>query len=249
MKEHFNLTLKWSKMLCEDVRHLVFVREDGKPMPCIPGQFIQIHFSHEGEDQRRSYSIATVPGAPGPAEVDEVEIAVSYIEGGAATALLSGLQPGDTLESSGPYGRFCLHDNETPKRYVLVATGTGVTPYRAMLPEIAHRMAEHGTRFFLIHGARRREEVLYGEKFTAFAHTHPGFEYQARISRQQPDDPQPWEHPGHVQDAFEALSLNPETDIIYLCGNPDMIDDAVTRLKQKGFTPRNMRREKYVSNR
>ena len=243
------LTLKWSKMLCEDARHLAFVREDGKPMPCIPGQFIQIHFSHEGEEQRRSYSIATVPEAPGPTEVDEVEIAVSYIEGGAATILLSGIQPGEKLETSGPYGRFYLHDNETPQRFVLVGTGTGVTPYRAMLPEIARRTSEDDTRFVLVQGARRREDVLYGEEFTAFAQVHPGFEYQSRISRQQPDDPQPWERPGHVQDAFEALGLSPETDIIYLCGNPDMIDDSVTRLKERGFTPRNLRREKYVSNR
>jgi ferredoxin-NADP reductase len=249
MKEHFTLTLKWSKMLCGDCRHMAFVREDGKPMPYVPGQFIQIHFTHDGDELRRSYSIATVPGAPGPAEVDEVELAISYVEGGAATALLSAMEAGDTLDTSGPYGRFCLHDNETPERFVLVATGTGVTPYRAMLPEIAHRMTEHGTRFVLVHGARRREEVLYGEDFAAFAQAHEGFEYHSRISRQQPADPRSWEHPGHVQDAFETLGLNPETDIVYLCGNPDMIDDSVTRLKEKGFTPRNLRREKYISNR
>lgn len=249
MKEHFTLTLKWSKMLCEDVRHLAFVREDGKPMPYIPGQFIQIHFNHDGEDLRRSYSIATVPVAPGSADVDEVELAVSYVKGGAATALLSAIAPGEGVETSGPYGRFCLRDDETPPRYVLVGTGTGVTPYRAMLPEIARRMSEDGTCFVLIHGARRREEVLYGEDFATFVRAHPGLEYQARISRQQPDDPKPWERPGHVQDAFEALALNPETDIVYLCGNPDMVDESVTRLKERGFTSRNLRREKYVSNR
>lgn len=249
MKEHFALTLKWSKMLCEDVRHLAFVRKDGKAMSYIPGQFIQIHFNPSGEEQRRSYSIATVPGAPGSADVDEVEIAVSYVEGGAATALLSAIGPGESLDTSGPYGRFCLHDDETPERLVLVATGTGVTPYRAMLPEIARRAGEDGTRVVLVQGARRREEVLYAGEFAAFARAHPGFEYQSRISRQQPDDPQAWERPGHVQDAFEALAPNPETDIVYLCGNPDMIDDGVTRLKERGFTPRNLRREKYVSNR
>ena len=249
MKEHFTLILKWSKMLCGDVRHMAFVREDGKAMPYVPGQFIQIHFSHDGDDMRRSYSIATVAGAPGAAEVDEVEVAVSYIEGGAATALLSAMEHGDSLDTSGPYGRFYLHDNESPERFVLVATGTGITPYRSMLPDIAQRITEDGTRFVLVQGARIREDVLYSEEFVAFAKDHPGFEYHAHISRQQPDDPQPWEHPGHVQDAFEDLGLNPESDIVYLCGNPDMIDDSVTRLKEQGFTPRNMRREKYVSNR
>lgn len=251
MKEHFTLTLKWSKMLCEDVRHLAFVREDGDPVHFIPGQFVQIHFDHNGQQQRRSYSIATVPRESGHREVavDELEMAVSFVEGGAATALLSALEPGAGVETSGPIGRFCLREAETPERYLLVGTGTGITPYRAMLPEIARRISEDGTRFVLIHGARCREEVLYGEEFAAFAQAHPGFEYRVRISRQQPEEPQTWECPGHVQDAFEALIPSPETDIVYLCGNPDMIDDSVAGLKERGFTPRKLRREKYLSNR
>lgn len=56
-------------MLCEDIRHLAFVQGDGKPMPCIPGQFIQIHFSHNSNEQRRSYSIASVPVVPGSGPV------------------------------------------------------------------------------------------------------------------------------------------------------------------------------------
>ena len=251
MKEHFTLTLKWSKMLCAEVRHMAFVRADGDPVRYIPGQFVQFHFDHDGQQQRRSYSIATVPGEPGHGEVgvDELEIAVSFVEGGAATALLSMIEPGAGVETSGPMGRFCLREAETPERFLLVGTGTGITPYRSMLPEIARRIRADGARFVLIHGARCREEVLYGEEFAAFARAHPGFEYRVHISRQQPGDPQAWESPGHVQDAFEGLAPNPEADIVYLCGNPDMIDDSVTGLKELGFTPRNLRREKYLSNR
>jgi NAD(P)H-flavin reductase len=43
------------------------------------------------------------------------------------------------------------------------------------------------------------------------------------------------------------LDLDPENDIAYLCGNPDMIDQAFDRLTQKGFSPKNIRREKYIS--
>jgi ferredoxin-NADP reductase len=233
------------------VRHLALVRADGDPVSFVPGQFVQFHFDHDGEPQRRSYSIATIPGESGHDSVaaDELEIAVSYVEGGAATALLSTMQADAEMETSGPMGRFCLREAERPERYLLVGTGTGITPYRTMLPEIARRIREDKTHFVLIHGARCREEVLYGDEFAAFAQDHPGFEYRVHLSRQQPDDPQPWEHRGHVQDAFEALSPHADADIVYLCGNPDMIDDSVAGLKELGFTPRNMRREKYLSNR
>lgn len=244
MKDPFTLRLRWSRMLCDDVRHMAFGRADGNEMEFTPGQFLQIHFDWEGSRIRRSYSIASVPGRS-----EDVEIAVAYVKNGPATALLSGLGPGDGIETTGPFGRFCLQPDEKPARYVLVATGTGVTPYRAMIPEMTRRIAEDGTRFVLIQGARRPAELLYGEEFDALAGEQPGFEYHARYSRVQPPAPQAFEYPGHVQDSFEQLALDPDADIVYLCGNPNMIDDSMNLLRERGFGPRNLRREKYVSNR
>ena len=73
----------------------------------MPGQFLQIHFHYaDGKPTKRSYSVATV--GDGKAPVQRIEIAVSYVEGGAATELLSTLDEGGAIEASGPYGRFCL---------------------------------------------------------------------------------------------------------------------------------------------
>ena len=85
---HFPLKLISSRMLAPSVRHLVFTRDDGKPLDFIPGQFVQVHFHNkDGIAAKRSYSLATIHDhALGPGEA--VEIAVSYVSGGAATALL-----------------------------------------------------------------------------------------------------------------------------------------------------------------
>ena len=56
------------------------------------------------------------------------------------------------------------------------------------------------------------------------------------------------EYKGYVQHAFPDLTLNPQEDIVYLCGNPSMIDDAFTYLKDTGFTMQQVIREKYISN-
>ena len=123
-------------MLAPSVRHLAFERTDGAPFAFIPGQFVQVHFHYaDGKPTKRSYSVATI-GAGDTSPVQRVEMAVSYVDGGAATALLGGLAEGGTIEASGPYGRFCLMDADTNQRYIFVATGTGVTPYRAMLPQL-----------------------------------------------------------------------------------------------------------------
>ena len=75
---------------------------------------------------------------------------MSYVDGGAATALLSGLGEGEEVTASGPYGRFCLHDADNNRRYLLVATGTGVTPYRAMLPLLEQQIATRNTEVVCI---------------------------------------------------------------------------------------------------
>jgi len=165
MIEHFQLKLADSRMLAPTVRHLALERADGTPFKFTPGQFVQIHFNYDdGKPTKRSYSVGTP--AEGD-EVDKLELAISYVEGGAATRLLGNLERGGSVEASGPYGRFCLMDDDANRRYFLIATGTGVTPYRAMLPKIKKLIAERGTRVALLYGARNEEELLYGEEFEA----------------------------------------------------------------------------------
>jgi ferredoxin-NADP reductase len=247
MIEHFQLKLADSRMLAPSIRHLAFERADGAPFQFIPGQFIQIHFAYaDGKPTKRSYSVGTP--ATGAA-VDRVELVVSYVDGGAATRLVEGLATGDTLDASGPYGRFCLQDADQNRRYLLIATGTGIAPYRAMLPQIERRIQDKGTHFVLLYGARNEQELLYGDEFEAFAHAHPEFGFHPCLSRAGRASPRPNDRRGHVQDVLPELALDPEHDIAYLCGNPDMIDATYTLLKERGMPIKNIRREKYVSSR
>jgi len=246
--EHFKLRLAASRMLAPSVRHLAFEREDGAPFAYVPGQFIQVHFHYDdGKPTKRSYSVGTV--GDGSGQVQRLEIAVSYVEGGAATALLSGLDEGGTIDASGPYGRFCLMDADTNRRYLLVATGTGVTPYRAMLPQIRALTASRGCTFALVYGARSETELLYGEEFEAFAREVPGFTFHPCFSRTPRAVPRPHDRNGRAQVALGELGPNAEHDIAYLCGNPDMVDETFAMLKEAGLPVPRIRREKYVSSR
>jgi len=248
MAEHFTLRLADSHMLAPAVRHLAFERADGQPLAFIPGQFLQIHFHYDdGTATKRSYSIATVGDGHSP--VQRIEIAVSYVDGGAATKLLSGLSIGDTIEASGPYGRFCLQDADTHPRYLLLATGTGVTPYRAMLPAFEKLLSKGDREVVLLYGARNETELLYGEEFEVFAQTHPGFSFYGCLSRQPRAVPRPNDRPGHVQSVLAELQPSGARDIAYLCGNPNMVDAGFNALKEFGLPIPQIRREKYISSR
>jgi NAD(P)H-flavin reductase len=238
-------------MLAPSVAHLSFVRDDGEPLDYIPGQFVQVHFQYtDGTATKRSYSLAARhEHALGPD--DTVEIAVSYVTGGAATMLFEGLALGGTITASGPYGRFCLVPADANRRYLLIGTGTGVTPYRAMLPQLAAQIADRGIEVILLFGARTEEELLYGDEFRAFANEHPNFRFVPCFSRELPAADSPHAHAdvrkGYVQDQLAEFAPQAESDIAYLCGNPNMVDACFEVLKGHGLPVPQIRREKYVS--
>jgi ferredoxin-NADP reductase len=249
MAEHFSLRLADSRMLAPSVRHMAFERADGAPFAFVPGQFVQVHFHYaDGKPTKRSYSVATI-GAGDSSPVQRIEIAVSYVDGGAATALLGNLQHGETIQISGPYGRFCLMEPDANRRYVLVATGTGVTPYRSMLPQLKVLMAARNIEVALVYGARNEAELLYGDEFEAFARENPNFHFYACFSRAPRAVPRPHDRSGHVHVALQEIRPDPAHDIAYLCGNPNMVDQAFTLLKEAGLLVPHIRREKYISSR
>lgn len=235
--EQLELRLKSAKSLCPAIRHLEFERTDGKLLNFIPGQFITLLLKNEaGETKRRSYSISNAPGKP------VLTIAISYVKGGIASETLFNLKEGETVKGMGPAGRLVL-PKESVKRYLLVGTGTGIAPYRAMLPEIAKR---EETQFEIILGVQYRNGALYSEDFRAFCESHPNCNFHACLSRESTDF-YPYERKGYVQSTFIDLNINPNEDVVYLCGNPNMIDDAFKMLTELGFTSDRVRREKYIS--
>ena len=248
MADHFQLRLVDAHMLAPTVRHLAFERVDGQPLAFQPGQFLQVHFHYDdGTATKRSYSVATVGDGHSP--VPRVELAVSYVDGGAATKLLGELPLGGVIDASGPYGRFCLQDTDTHPRYLLLATGTGVTPYRAMLPQIEKLLAGGDREVVLLYGARNETELLYGEEFEAFAQSHPGFMFHGCLSRDARAVPRSTDRSGHVQYVLAELGPHADRDIAYLCGNPNMVDAAFAALQEFGLPVKQIRREKYISSR
>lgn len=237
-REKFSLILKSHREIAPQVRHFVFERADGQSFDFIPGQFINLFFEFEGNLVQRSYSLANTPGGK------TLELAMSYITGGKASQYFFSMNAGDTIDASGPFGRLTLRE-EAPKRYILVATGTGVTPYLAMRDELLRRMNASNTDVVVLLGSRTPNELLYRDDFLAFAEKAPRFQFIGCCSRTEPD--QPYLRAGYVQDQFQQLNLHPESDMVFLCGNPNMIDAAYVKLTGMGFTAANVRREKYVS--
>ena len=237
----FPIVLEEAYMISPQVKHFVFQSTQTPPFNYIPGQFITIHFEVNGKILRRSYSIANVP-----LQDNKIEFAAGYVEGGPGTDLLFNLNPGDCIQINGPFGRLILKE-PNPKRYLLIATSTGVTPYRAMFRELKHRLEQHPElEIVILQGVQKKEDVLYEQDFLEFAKQSPRARFRVHLSRES-DDLLEHQRSGYVQTSFPEFNLNPQEDLIYLCGNPGMIDDSFTFLKDNGFAMQQIIREKYIS--
>ena len=244
-QNQFKIKLIGRTMITPSVLHLTFSRSDKLLLEFIPGQFITFLLPHQnGKIVRRSYSLASSPNQP-----HEIQIAVAPVHEGFATKILFNLKVGDELLCTGPVGRLILKEEESPSHYLLVATGTGIAPYRSMLPTIAQRLVQDkNLQVTLLLGVRYAKDSLYVEDFLSFAKQHNRFHFRTYLSKETILF-QSYQYVGYVQSAFEQLNLNPSSDLVYLCGNPHMIDESVVLLQELGFDSKHIRREKYISTR
>lgn len=243
MSERLQLKLISTTVLNNNTLHFKFKILNDEILELIAGQFLRLLFQQDGEEVFRSYSIANIL-SNNTDTISEVELAVAWVDGGLATIGLQNLEIGGTIEAMAPYGRFCLTDKMW-KRYFLVATGTGVTPYRAMTNELFSRI-NNGAEAYIIMGARDESGLLYSQEFRENAKSQD-YNYITCLSRKNLQNPSELDFSGHVQTYLKQIDFDTENDVVYLCGNPAMVDDAFSLLKEKGLPVPQIRREKYVS--
>lgn len=217
--------------IADDVRHFVFEAET-PDFSYIPGQFVSLSDTVNGKKVTRAYSIASEPHGT------IFELCLNRVNEGKLSPRLFDMQVGDTIEMQGPLGYFVLRNPLSDT--ILVATGTGVAPFRSMLKQVLSRDFRH--HFTLIFGVRYEHNLMYREEFERLAEHHPNFRFRPTLSR--PDES--WTGlRGHVQGhLIETLGDRRDIDV-YVCGLKLMVDDVRQRLKEMGFDRKRIIYEKY----
>lgn len=223
--------IEWVE-IAPGVRHFVFEAPQLERLDFIPGQFVSLTDSVNSRAITRAYSIASPPGAG-----TRFELCLNRVDDGAFTPHLFDLSAGDVLEMKPPLGTFTLR--EPLRESVLIATGTGIAPFRSML-----KAALHGDSpaFTLLFGVRHESHLLYRREFEEMARSFPQFRFWPTLTQPAP----PWTgRAGRVQvHLAEAIGERRDIDI-YLCGLKPMVDDARQILKGMGFDRKQIRYEKY----
>lgn len=224
-------------------RSIELTYQGENPIRYIPGQFFSIEFNHQGCSKARSYSVAN---ADNPSSDNKrLTFVITLVPDGAASEYFKSAELGSTVAVNGPFGNLTL-PKASPKRFIFIATGAGVTPFRSMLPEIQSRISQNPKlEVIVIQGVRNREELLYADEFSALMEQSGQCQFLTCFSREKGEILSDNELKGYVSDHYQDLQVNPDNDLVYLCGHPEMIDEAVVFFENKGVKPANLKREKY----
>jgi len=198
----------------------------------LPGQYVNLKVP--GSDQSRAYSFSSMP------RDGEVSFLIRNVPGGLMSSFLTGLaKSGDALTLVGPLGSFYLRDIKRP--LLLLAGGTGLAPFTAMLEKIAEQGSEHPLH--LIYGVTHDHDLVELDKLEAFAARIPNFTYSACVA--SPDSQHPLK--GYVTQHIEPKHLNDGEVDVYLCGPPPMVEAVSQFIREQGLQPANFYYEKFAA--
>ncbi len=181
----------------------------------LPGQYVDILLSG---GRRRAFSLATAPVSGGL-----LELHIRHIPGGEfTTQVFETMKERDLLRIHGPHGSFFLRE-DSDKPVVMVATGTGIAPLKAMIEGALARGIRRPLHLYW--GGRHRRDLYLDALATQWAAGHPDFHYVPVLSR--PDESDQWAgRIGRVQAAVLADFPDLSGCQVYACGSPAMVADA-----------------------
>ena len=179
------------------------------------GQYLHVHTA---DGSIRHFSMANPPQLN-----DGVELHIRHVPGGKFSShVANGLEAGQTLDVSLPFGDFYLRD-DSAKPMVLVAGGTGFAPIKSIVEDAIKRKS---TRPMVVYwGARQIEDLYLADLPRKWAEKYPWFSFVPVLSEGGPDNGwggrTGWVHQA-VMDDFPSLAEHE----VYACGAPAMINAA-----------------------
>jgi CDP-4-dehydro-6-deoxyglucose reductase len=181
----------------------------------LAGQYIEFILK---DGSRRSFSMANAPH-----DDEFVQLHVRHVPGGHFTDHVFGaMKERDILRFEGPLGSFFLRE-DSDKPIVLVASGTGFAPMKAILEAAFRKGIERPMTLYW--GGRRPDDLYMSALAEQWTRDHPNFRYVPVISEAKPDDA--WTgRIGFVHRAVMEDLPDLSGHQVYACGVPIMVDSA-----------------------
>ncbi|MGH1429887.1 MAG: FAD-binding oxidoreductase [Neptuniibacter sp.] len=219
------------QFLSDDVIEVVLRTPPSSRLQYLPGQYVDMI----GKDGlRRSYSIANAP-----LENGKITLQIRKVERGKMSKYwFEDARVNDLLRMEGPLGSFCLRKSNA-SQLILLATGTGIAPIKAMLEQLA-ATPELNTysRIHLYWGGRTKLDIYWQPIFGSLPLT-----FTPVLSRAPT-----WQgYKGYIQKAVIDELQDLDDAVVYACGSEAMIRSAYEDLVAAGLNSNNFYSDAFVS--
>jgi ferredoxin/flavodoxin---NADP+ reductase len=221
------------------------------------GQYATLGVVTAEKHHERPYSIVSAP------HEKYLEFFFELVPNGQLTPHLHRAKVGDQITvRKSARGKFTLDLSSGRVNHFLVCTVTGVAPYvsyvrslydewktmKSVLHEWKTTKFPARAMLFILDGASRSWELGYSSELAALAREVPWLTYVPTVSR-------PWEDKawtgevGRVDDLIrkytDLFKLAPKDTKVYLCGHPNMIENARGIVRRRGWQEEAIQTEAY----
>ncbi len=181
------------------------------------GQYVEFILR---DGSRRSYSMANAPHTQ--QDKPGIELHLRHLPGGKFTDhVFSAMKEKDILRMEGPFGSFFLRESNKPM--ILLASGTGFAPIKAIIEHLEHSKSERNAELYW--GCRSKADLYLHDWALGAAASMPNLRYIPVLSEPKPEDA--WTgRTGFVHQAVMHDHTSLMNHQVYACGVPIMVESA-----------------------
>ncbi|MGC9402612.1 FAD-binding oxidoreductase [Vibrio genomosp. F10 str. 9ZC157] len=175
----------------------------------LPGQYVDLSF----KGVKRSYSIANAKSATG-----ELELHIRKVHNGKMSELLFGqLKENQLMRLEGPKGTFFVKEGNKP--LILIATGTGIAPIKAIVEEL---LTKEDSRSIDIFWGMQFAKELYCDELIKLSKQNKHINFTPVLSKESTANCET----GYVQSAVVKAFNSLKGKDVYACGSINMIENS-----------------------
>ena len=204
----------------------------------LAGQHVDVRLTDEtGYQAQRSYSLASAP------EDGYLVLTVQRLDDGEVSRYLTDeLQVGDIVEFRGPIGGYFIWTDPGSRPTQLIAGGSGIVPFRAVLRHRAATACAAPVR--LLYSVRSPEDTIYHDELRRFA-AYDEIDIHFAFTRSSPAS---WRgHRGRVDRTFLRRTAWPAGDrpLVLVCGPSEFVETLANLLVEAGHRPTDLKTERF----
>lgn len=235
----FEAKLKSRDLVAE--RTMAFHFEKPSSFVFTPGQFIDIDLLNppetDGEGNTRGFSVSSAP-------YEDTIMVTTRLRDTAFKRVLKNMPLDGEVKIEGPFGNLRLH-NDVKRAAVFLSGGIGVTPFRSILLDAAHRGLSH--HIFLFFSNHRPEDAPFLDELQLLEERNANYKFIGTMTSMEKSKI-PWQGERGVinKEMLDRHLKDATSPIYYITGPPGMVKGIHFMLKGAGVDDDDIRIEEFT---